>query len=220
MKNYFALSLAAFAVAFSSCGPNEKTADAGHEQKDSAAVFYLEDLLNVQSEAELKTKFPQSKVSYDTIWGSEGMFAMGSYLDKGTPDEVQIMWADSAGRSDASSVAINALYEAEPSKMYSNKWRSKTGLKLGMTSSELEKLNGKPFLFSGFGWDYGGSVVDWQHGDLDEKFLGVTLTEGDGNHLSEAEMDSVLGDRELKSDRAEVRKLEPKVAMISVFQAD
>jgi hypothetical protein len=37
-------------------------------------------------------------------------------------------------------------------------WRSKEGLRVGTTAEELERLNGGPFKFYGFGFDYGGQV--------------------------------------------------------------
>lgn len=37
-------------------------------------------------------------------------------------------------------------------------WRTKEGLRVGMTVAELERLNNGPFKFYGFGFDYGGQV--------------------------------------------------------------
>ena len=37
------------------------------------------------------------------------------------------------------------------------------GLKTG---DQIVKINGKPFTFSGFGWDYGGTIIDWHAGKL------------------------------------------------------
>src|SRR5262249_17585108 len=45
-------------------------------------------------------------------------------------------------------------------------WTAPHGLKLGMALEDVEKANGKPFKLSGFGWDYGGLVVDWNKGAL------------------------------------------------------
>jgi hypothetical protein len=46
------------------------------------------------------------------------------------------------------------------------------GVRLGMTLPELQALNGGPLAVSGFGWDYGGRVVDWRGGKLAD--LGIT----------------------------------------------
>ena len=71
-----------------------------------------------------------------------------------------------------------------------------------MTSGELAALNGGPFGFMGFDWDYGGAVTDWRDGRLapDGASAGpVTLCPGtaaDGEPLE----DYPLGDQEFSSD--------------------
>lgn len=46
-------------------------------------------------------------------------------------------------------------------------WTRSDGVRIGMSSVELQTLNSKPYDFSGFDWDYGGSVLDWHGGRLD-----------------------------------------------------
>ncbi|QWF18411.1 hypothetical protein [Lysobacter capsici] len=46
------------------------------------------------------------------------------------------------------------------------RWRLDNGIVMGMRLSELARLNGKPIRFSGMGWDYGGTVTDWNGGKL------------------------------------------------------
>lgn len=36
-----------------------------------------------------------------------------------------------------------------------------------MTLGQLQKLNGRPFLFNGFDWDYGGLVISSEGGKLE-----------------------------------------------------
>lgn len=45
-------------------------------------------------------------------------------------------------------------------------WTRSDGVRIGMTSQELAQLNGGPFGFMGFDWDYGGVVTDWRGGHL------------------------------------------------------
>lgn len=40
------------------------------------------------------------------------------------------------------------------------------GISIGSSLAEVQKANGKPFLVSGFEWDYGGFVTDWKGGAL------------------------------------------------------
>jgi hypothetical protein len=46
-------------------------------------------------------------------------------------------------------------------------WTRADGVRIGMDSVELQALNGKPFGFSGFSWDYGGIVSEWHGGKLE-----------------------------------------------------
>lgn len=50
-----------------------------------------------------------------------------------------------------------------------SRWRLDNGLKIGLSLSELARLNGKPLRFFGMDWDYGGVVSDWNGGVLAPK---------------------------------------------------
>jgi len=41
-----------------------------------------------------------------------------------------------------------------------------SGVTIGSSLMEVQKANGKPFVVSGFDWDYGGFVADWKGGAL------------------------------------------------------
>jgi len=43
---------------------------------------------------------------------------------------------------------------------------SVAGVTIGSSLADVQKVNGKPFLVSGFEWDYGGFVTDWKGGTL------------------------------------------------------
>ena len=45
-----------------------------------------------------------------------------------------------------------------------------------MTLGEIEALNGRPFRLYGFGFDYGGTTLDWNGGALATQAGGCTLT--------------------------------------------
>jgi hypothetical protein len=203
-----------------SCGdPGGKTpADSLEDSLTTKLPVHLEDLLALNSEAQLKTMYGASRVTWDTIWGAEGMFEMGTFLDKGTKDEVHIFWGDEHRGSGVLSAGVETYYDKRGNADYSNKWSSATGIRLGMTTDELERLNGKPFAFSGFGWDYGGGVMDWNNGKLQDEAVGVTLSEGgDAPQISEPEMEQILGDHDVMSDNPVVKKVKPRVVRITVF---
>ena len=68
--------------------------------------------------------------------------------------KIRIGWSDQAKKK-VSDVEI-----------LGSKWVGPAGVHVGSTIAELEKANGKPFPFSGLGWDYGGLVKDWRGGAL------------------------------------------------------
>lgn len=47
-----------------------------------------------------------------------------------------------------------------------SRWRLDNGLRMGLSLAELARLNGKPILFSGLDWGYGGQVQGWNGGAL------------------------------------------------------
>ncbi|WP_315738288.1 hypothetical protein [Bradyrhizobium sp. SZCCHNR1093] len=46
-----------------------------------------------------------------------------------------------------------------------SRW-SVVGITIGASLAAVQKANGKPFVVSGFGWDYGGFVTDFKNGAL------------------------------------------------------
>lgn len=87
------------------------------------------------------------------IDAGEGMTMPGYVLFPGTTDELVIELGE----------------DKQPQRArFSNPrsgWKhGTTGLTIGSTLHELVEMNGAPFEFLGFGWDYGGTVSDWQGG--------------------------------------------------------
>lgn len=52
-----------------------------------------------------------------------------------------------------------------------SRW-SINGVSIGSGLADVQKANGKPFLVSGFEWDYGGFVTDWKGGALGRPLQG------------------------------------------------
>jgi hypothetical protein len=79
----------------------------------------------------------------------------------------------------------------------SSLWHTQEGISLGTTLQELHRQNGVAFQFSGFGWDYGGTVLDWKGGKLAQALQYVQLTL---DPTSDQPMEDVLGDGGFLSD--------------------
>lgn len=93
-------------------------------------------------------QFPEA-----TLNGPEGITYPGFHLFPGTDDELNIS-LDSTGYY---------AYTTNPGSHWTS---AEHGIRVGTSLKDLERLNGGPFIFSGFGWDYGGNVYDWLGGKL------------------------------------------------------
>lgn len=115
---------------------------------------------------------------------------------------------------DASTAAtISAIHVRDAG----SRWTGPMGLRLGMTSVELERLNTRPFRFLGFDWDYGGYVSNWADGNLASALLapGQLSVRLMPPELAEGEQRAQgypAGDSEFTSDIPPVREQPPVVS--------
>lgn len=218
MKNSCFFLLIPVLLVFASCA---------NEQPENRTSFTaekepcLEDILAAGNEQDLISRYGKNNVSYDTIWGAEGFYTMGTFVKVDDESRVEVMWADSAKRSTMISATLVSNGDYYADRILTGKWKSCTGVALGMSLEELQNINGRPFKFSGFGWDYGGGVISWEGGTLEGKGLAIQLSEGSGSdELTLEENTSVLGDVPVMSDNPVARKLKPRVWSISVAKVE
>ena len=77
----------------------------------------------------------------------EGEEYPGVSIHAGTADELRVAFT-------ADSKRIRFV------RVIGRNWKTTLGVRLGTTLAELERINGGPFNFNGFGWDLGGIVLD------------------------------------------------------------
>lgn len=119
----------------------------------------------------------------------EGESAPGLVLYPDTPEEVEVLLDDDG---------YSILYRLAKTD---SKWATAEGISVGSTMQELEAANGKPFKFSGFDWDYGGTVTNWNGGAFDGKGLLVVLEpDYENDPIKESDMSALVGDQEVMSD--------------------
>lgn len=182
----------------------EKAEDSPKAQQS----FILDSLLKYNSEAELIASFGKENVARDTAWYPEGMGQyMISVLYPGTNNEVEFTWKDS--------VAFNQLLDVTLHQDSAD-W-STHGVKIGSTLQDLIKLNQKDFIFSGFGWDYGGALFWNEGGNLSDLSLTLDITNYD---IPQIEQDSLLGDQTISSRSSIARKNNPVVSEIILAPKD
>lgn len=167
--------------------------------------FTLDKLLSFQSEADL-IKTYGADVKRSTGYYPEGM---GEYqntlLFPDTKNQVEFVWQDD-------SVSFSGLSYIHISGEATD-WKTKEGITLGTTMKDLEKLNQKSFIFSGFGWDYSGAT-DWDNGHLQERKIFVNLAYP-GENVS-PEHDALIGDHDIRSDSELAQKVNPIVFEITM----
>jgi len=115
---------------------------------------------------------------------------------------VEVTWRDGQWRTHPASILVEAQ----------STWRVR-GFRIGEPMTQVEKVNGKPFRFAGFGATPGGNARDWQGGKLDNLsggcLLGVRFAPGSKAPPDAVGKVTVGGD--LTSDSADVRAVKPVI---------
>lgn len=166
------------------------------------------------SEASLIALLGAENVVRDSVYIGEGYYEKGTTLFKGTPDEARILWKDTVNYANPRNVMIRSA-EGKP-----NQWLVDSGVRMGMTLKEVEKINGKPFKVAGFGWDYGGFVTDWQRGKLAGKNEVENLVIRFYYNIEDDKLgtiaDKVQGEGPFLSSHPAMQQLNPKVVEITI----
>jgi len=116
---------------------------------------------------------------------------------------LEIVWHDAAARARPASLSIGGD---------ESDWNGPAGTELHQAMTNTQRANGRPFTVSGFGWDYGGRVTDWQGGSLAPKegcTVGVAFR-------PTADAEGAQGDRPFSSDSAEMRAAIPRIVELSI----
>ncbi|MFN7115351.1 MAG: hypothetical protein ACK4TA_01045 [Saprospiraceae bacterium] len=159
-------------------------------------------ITSATTEAVLQELYGTQDIDIQSISIAEGDTQEGVVLYPGTRNELEIIWESAASEGTPAFVRIGKD---------STEWHTPEGITIGTTLEKLEDLNGKPFTFYGFEWDYGGLITDWNDGKLSE-YLIIALVPQNFAKLT----DDLLGEVQLSSDDPRVRALQAKVGSIVV----
>jgi hypothetical protein len=139
------------------------------------------------------------------VFGARNVFSQGptTVLFPNDPKRrVEVTWRDVTGRTRPAMFLVEAQ----------STWRVR-GFRLGDPMTQVEKVNGKPFTFVGFGGTPGGNARDWQGGKLDKLSggcqLGMRFAAGAGVPADAAGKLSSGGD--FTSDNPDVRAANPVI---------
>jgi len=143
-------------------------------------LAFAEDLLQLTSHEYLAAVFGANNVRKDVFYFSETEVNSCSVLFPNSSRQVIFIWQDEAGKKDIDFLLIGGHLRAKSTVNYHkqielNYWRSRQGIRSGMTLRELEELNGQPFDIHGWDSEQPGVIVEDSKGKIDFKKVGVVL---------------------------------------------
>lgn len=153
--------------------------------------------------ADLRARYGAAAVAEQSVPLGEGDSEPGAIIHPDDPARrayVHFVDANPAG-------SVSAIHVRDPG----SNWSGPLGIRIGTTSVELERLNGKPYKFLGFDWDYGGYVSNWADGTLARAFLepgqlSLRLAPPELPEGVERAADYPAGDAEFASDLPALRE--------------
>ena len=179
-------------------------------------VFECGSIFNAEATLEsLIQEFGVANVIEAEIHGDEGFFYHGALIFPGSQAELQVFWHDPETRQSIRKVRVQGNHGA---------WQTPHGLKLGLDLQSVEAINRRPFRLAGFGWDYEGTVVSWENGDLGASSsescrLVVRLGEDFSKDSWEVirKHGSVNGSDTFSSGHPTMQLMNPKIRELSLF---
>ena len=146
----------------------------------SFEIFYAEDMLQFNSHEWLVSVFGDENVKKDAIDCGEAEKEICSVLFPGTNAQTIFLWKDKQNFMDISFIIIGGVLEdQEKNSTYKvieqNKWRSRTGVYLGMPLGDLIKVHNNHINLYGWETEFPGFVSNDNKGNLDFKKIGVEL---------------------------------------------
>ena len=158
---------------------------------------------------DLVNRFGVRNVSDGDVGIGEGETAPGTVVFPKDPIRaIEILWKDPKTKRSPESLTIGGK---------ASRWKTAHGISLGTSLKQLEQINGKSFVLSGFGWDYSGTVHSWDNGVLSKDFEGhgrVILrldTDLKPPNLPQPDYDHVTGDGSFSSSDPAMQKINPRV---------
>ena len=207
MKKFILPLLIIAAVIYSCAGKDKKTTSVTEKPEVKIDSTLITDsswgLITKNTDfAELQAIYGSANVKDERICGPEcadSIDVTRIYPEKN--NEFIVYWKDSLYHK---SIAFIETY------LPNGPYHTDKGLKIGSTFEELLKINGKKIIFSGFDWDYGGSIQDYGMGTLQNSSISfrLGLDEDAGTELS--------GDTEFNTEMPEVKKNMTKIKISSI----
>lgn len=159
--------------------------------------------------ADIEQLFGKENIGIDSLFAEGEFVGLRSVVNKGKADEIFISWEEDKPPFKK----IMSVEVAQNNSPY----KTEEGIGVGSSIADIQtKLNGgKPFTFSGFGWDYGGGCC-FSEG-VSEKLRHVSfrldMQENDYQKFTEEENRQFMGDQSVSSDLPIFKQKAMPVAM-------
>lgn len=194
-KPLICLLSAAFLFAFTTCTPcpecpEAPTAGATTQANPDDFTYVVGErigkIVKGMTITEVKATYGADQLKAGTLYGPEGIEYEGYRLFPDTDNELELAEAEGG-------FTANTWQKG-------GQWTSaEHGIRVGTSLAQLNRLNGRPFEFYGFDWDYGGLVSDWKGGTLEGYRLQLgydrDFVDYEGSFLEKA-----IGDQPVSSD--------------------
>jgi hypothetical protein len=160
------------------------------------------------SHSKLASAFQSRNVAFTQVDGPSGAKIMATVLFAKDPKRrLEVWWTNQASRSDTHLIVINGA----------STWSAPAQLRLGLTLSQLEQINGKPFKLTGFDKNNIATLTDWNGGELSLVpggcKVGISLR---SSPASAAALSALPANREFTSSDSAMRTVNPEVSEILI----
>jgi hypothetical protein len=161
--------------------------------------------------ARLAAVFGAANLRDEEIAGAEGEVIKATVIYPDDPTRrIEIAWSDEANRRHPATIRVHED---------GSQWRIGS-VGMGSTLDEVAAANGAHILLSGFGWDYGGLVTEWNEGALPKLAGPACRIEMDFAPQQDAP-DALMGDGVmLDSNDPAVRASRPVVTQLGLTWPD
>jgi len=149
----------------------------------------------------LVSRLSEDQVIKDDLPLGEGEFVKGTVIYPNSNNEVLIYWQNEDFEN------IRQIVISKPG----SDWHVGGSIHVGTSIEEVMKVNGRPFEMTGFDWDYGGTTLNWQGGNLHSSVSLVFDYTGEVSIYP-----FLVGDKAVSSDNSSLLKLKPRVQKIIV----
>jgi hypothetical protein len=158
--------------------------------------------------SDLERLFGAKNVRRSLVYVGEGETVSGSTVfESDSVYSLEIAWRDGSRGCHPSEILVRG-----------SGWQTTEGLHAGLRLIEVERLNGKPFSISGFGWDYGGGIWSWNGGRLgaySPRNIHPFFEDPDASNEKPA-YPALIGDREIATTDPALRSANPTLSLIRV----